>query len=88
MIKLNRGLSVGEETRNIYSQIISFYDWGGINDLRPIIIQTVDKTMRVVRNLELQMEQCFKFKFNSFGFISSHFTIRIDILNIIFYNLY
>ena len=54
MIKLNRELSVRSETKNILSQIIIFNEWDRTKDLRPINIQTIDKTMvkpgGVVRN--------------------------------------
>ena len=45
MIKRSWGLSVGVETKNIDSKIISFYEWGRTKDPNPITIQMFDKTM-------------------------------------------
>ena len=60
MIKLNWGLSNGEETQKM-SQTNSFNECGRKHDQRPITVQTIDKTMikpeGVVINLSLEMEQ-------------------------------
>ena len=51
LIKLNWGSFVGEDTRNIYFQINSFYEWGRTKDPMLITIQTIDKTRRCGQKL-------------------------------------